>query len=703
MMGLLFIVPEPFYAHAAVTITPSPADNAAGVSLDVKISATFSEDMEPSTVNKDTFFVTTGEWYGSGTVTGKVEYNSDTRTATFTPSVPLEISTRYEVTITAGIRNLTGGNPLPEDYKWSFSTGSGNGDYATIVSTTPGNGSTDVHPAAVISVTFSKDMQASSFDTNTFFVKTGEGYEAVSIAGKLSYSNKTATFKPSAALEPNILYNVSVTDVKDSAGISLASYYSWSFTTGTGALIVSIDSPSSDKTVVEGETVNFQASVMGGKSPLTYFWGISNLDINENGDHEDLGDFKFETAGVYTVIFNATAADNEFSSDSVKITVTKQDTTPTVLDTYPADRATDMPVDTIIQVRFSTDMDELSINDKTFFIKKAGGYDTEIITGTIVTRGEWVNFTTAASLEPDTIYYLTMTTGIKSQSGKALQNDYEWSFSTGSKGIAPTVKWRDPSDKSVAIPEHINAGFLENMDPSSINGNTFFVSDGSKKIAGTVSYNDVLGATFFEVAETLAYNTTYTATVTTGVKNRSGIAMKENYVWSFTTFSSEPPEVLLTTPADGATKLPVNAPITAAFSKDMDESTLTGAFMVDDASHNPISGTVKYSNKVATFVPTADLEYGKTYTAFVTNNAQDASGIPLNAYKAWSFTIAPQGCGVKGDINGDNKVTLADAVLSLQICSGESGFSVCKEADVNGDGKIGMAELIYILNLLAAS
>lgn len=308
-------------------------------------------------------------------------------------------------------------------------------------------------------------------------------------------------------------------------------------------------------------------------------------------------------------------------------------------------------------------------------------------------------------MEPDTTYYLTLTTGVKSQSGKALQNDYEWSFTTGSKDIAPVVVWNGPSGNSVPVVGRsaIVVQFSEYMDGSSITEQTFFVKNGSKDIAGSVSYSEDNAMADFKLAAELAYNTTYTVTVTTGVKNRSGIAMKENYVWSFTTFSSEPPEVVSTTPKDGDTKLPVNAIIIAVFSKDMDESTLTGAFIVDDASHNPINGTVKYSNKVATFVPAANLEYGKTYTAFITANAQDSTGIPLNAEKSWSFTVAPQGCGVKGDINGDNKVTLADAVLALQICSGQVGFSVCKDADVNGDGKIGMAELIYILNVLAAS
>ena len=52
-----------------------------------------------------------------------------------------------------------------------------------------------------------------------------------------------------------------------------------------------------------------------------------------------------------------------------------------------------------------------------------------------------------------------------------------------------------------------------------------------------------------------------------------------------------------------------------------------------------------------------------------------------------------------GDVNGDGDVTLADAVLSLQVACGVdvSGETISLGADVNGDGKIGLAEALYII------
>jgi hypothetical protein len=56
---------------------------------------------------------------------------------------------------------------------------------------------------------------------------------------------------------------------------------------------------------------------------------------------------------------------------------------------------------------------------------------------------------------------------------------------------------------------------------------------------------------------------------------------------------------------------------------------------------------------------------------------------------------------VKGDIDGDGKVTLADAIIALQVLLGMDPAGVQIESDVNGDNKIGMEEVVYILQYKA--
>jgi len=56
----------------------------------------------------------------------------------------------------------------------------------------------------------------------------------------------------------------------------------------------------------------------------------------------------------------------------------------------------------------------------------------------------------------------------------------------------------------------------------------------------------------------------------------------------------------------------------------------------------------------------------------------------------------------KGDIDGDNDVSLKDTIAIIQICAGiKPASTIYKNADANSDGKIGLAEAIYTLQIIA--
>jgi hypothetical protein len=61
--------------------------------------------------------------------------------------------------------------------------------------------------------------------------------------------------------------------------------------------------------------------------------------------------------------------------------------------------------------------------------------------------------------------------------------------------------------------------------------------------------------------------------------------------------------------------------------------------------------------------------------------------------------ISASGTADPGNVNGDTGVDLADAILSLKICTGAdiSGQTVSMSADVNNDQRIGQAEAVYVL------
>jgi len=67
------------------------------------------------------------------------------------------------------------------------------------------------------------------------------------------------------------------------------------------------------------------------------------------------------------------------------------------------------------------------------------------------------------------------------------------------------------------------------------------------------------------------------------------------------------------------------------------------------------------------------------------------------------FGLAPTGTVMKGDVNGDGNVDLADVILALKVLCGvdTGGDTVKVDADVNDDGRIGLQEVIRSLQVIS--
>ncbi len=100
------------------------------------------------------------------------------------------------------------------------------------------------------------------------------------------------------------------------------------------------------------------------------------------------------------------------------------------------------------------------------------------------------------------------------------------------------------------------------------------------------------------------------------------------------------PTILSKTPANGATNVVLNGPVSATFSEPMDPATLTAATftLTSGAAVTPVAGTVVYANSKATFWPAAHLDSGASYTATITTAAKSAAGLAMAASASWSFT-----------------------------------------------------------------
>jgi len=95
----------------------------------------------------------------------------------------------------------------------------------------------------------------------------------------------------------------------------------------------------------------------------------------------------------------------------------------------------------------------------------------------------------------------------------------------------PTITGTNPAAgaTNVATTSAVSVTFSEAMDPATITSSTFFVSG----VSGAIQYSGITAT--FTPSSALSASMTYTATVTTGVKDVAGNALGSNRVWSFTT------------------------------------------------------------------------------------------------------------------------------------------------------------------------
>jgi hypothetical protein len=220
--------------------------------------------------------------------------------------------------------------------------------------------------------------------------------------------------------------------------------------------------------------------------------------------------------------------------------------------------------------------------------------------------------------------------------------------------VAPTTVSANPVNAVAgACPNTmVTVTFSKAMNPATISGTTFTLTGPNlAAVGGVVSYDATSETATFAPSASLALNTIFTATVTTGAQDMSGQALASNYVWSFTTGNTTclagPPTVVSLAPPNTTTGVCPNTVAVATFSEAMNPSTISAAtFTLTGPSAASVAGVVAYDapDYVATFTPSSTLALNASYTATVTTGAQDLLGNALAVDATWSFTTATAAC-----------------------------------------------------------
>jgi len=321
-------------------------------------------------------------------------------------------------------------------------------------------------------------------------------------------------------------------------------------------------------------------------------------------------------------------------------------TPPTVASVTPVNGATGICPNATVTVTFSKAMNPSTVNATTFTVAPGVvGTITHDTTNTIFT------FTPSNPLALSTAYTATITTGAKDMFGNALASNFVWTFTTGANPCAPptVISVTPPTATTGVCPSTVvTATFSEAMNPSTINTATFTLTGpGTTPVTGVVTYN--ASTATFTPSSSLALNTLYTATITTGARDLFGTALASNFVWTFTTSTTAcaPPTVISVAPPNLSTGVCPSTVVTATFSEAMKPSTINSTtFTLTGPGSTPVAGTVTYvvSSDVATFTPTNPLALNTLYTATITTGAQSLAGDPLASDFVWTFTTSATAC-----------------------------------------------------------
>ena len=659
-------------APTIVSGSNNPPNNFNGVSSAATAVVTFSEPMDPTTINTSTFTLRVTS--SGAAIAGTVTYNTTTRVAEFRPTGGLPNPTNITATITTGAKDLAG-NALAAAFSWNFTTA--DQTQPTVTATTPANGATSVSVNTLVTVTFSEAMDATTITASNLTMRATVSGTAVTGTVAYNTTTRTATFTPSAPLAQNINYTFTVSSaVKDAAGNTMAQNFVFAFTTGdTTAPTVTAVVPAAGATgVALNSTVRVTFSEpMDATTITTTTISLRNTAtsalVTAVVTYDSPTNTAILTPGAplspntnYTVTASTGAKDlsgNGLASNftSSFTTLNPDNTAPTVIAVSPLNGATNVPTSTTVQVTFSEAMDQATITSTTVSLKNT--VTSAVVTATLAydVGTNRVTLTPSGPLSNATGYTLTVlsgATGVKDLAGNALAATFTASFTTAAVTdvTAPTIVSRTPANAAtnVATNTNVTITFSEAMDASTINSTNITIKPtaGGANLTATVTCNSPCTTATLDPAADLLNNTNYTVTVTTGVKDLAGNALAANSTSTFTTIADTiAPTVTATSPVNGATGVATSTTVTVTFSEDMDASTLnspaTNFRLNVTVGGAVVAGSVSYNavTRIATFTPTASLLPSTNYTATVTTGAKDAAGNALAANATFSFTTAP--------------------------------------------------------------
>jgi hypothetical protein len=320
-------------ATGGLTLTSQSIPNGANVTNNLSpITLTFSQTLDPATVNLGTFLVTNSQntnWGLAGA------YSVNGNAVTFTPSNPYPPNATIWVYVTSGLTDVAGDAYSGSTWPLNFTTTGDTADSTplTVLSVSPASGATNVRPDTPVSVTFNKGINpysanGSSNSGRNALLFAGQGVQDTGGNITMSADNRTMTLN-SGSLYTGTTYTIELPagGISDPSGNTITTSGSTSkpfistFTTGgnpaTGNGGVQSEAPGNGATGVPTDTLltlymnrQVNASTLPGQLTVTVNGQVYAGNVQATASN-------YEIQFTPTVAFPSGAAVQWFLSGSV--------------------------------------------------------------------------------------------------------------------------------------------------------------------------------------------------------------------------------------------------------------------------------------------------------------------------------------------------------------------------------------------------
>jgi hypothetical protein len=695
--GVLDTVNNPVTSSSTFTTGPSPDFTAPSVvwtsvssnesiPTNAAITIQFSESMDASTFSTGP----SGDIYIYDSllnvrVPATLSWNSTQTVAYLLPSSPLAAGREYYFYVNSGT-DIAGNqlNGIEITFYVTFTSAS---TAPTVINFNPLSGATGLGTNAIIEAQFSAPIDPNFLNGVTL---TGGG--TVQTTPVMSAGNTVLQLVPSTPLAPNTIYTMTIAGVKDPAGNSVATYTN-SFTTGAtydiaAATVVTIDPPNNatvgTNTVAKivfnkplnPITVNNSSFVMnlndtGQWIPLTVTQSANGLQVTLTPQVPLLPNTGYRYYVGYNNYVQDQDGNNTYGGWYYFYTGSGAVSSGPTVTVSPLNAATGVPLNAVVIASVSAPIDPTSWNQNS--IQLLNGATP--VAGTVSqTNNQMLTFTPTTPLAAGITYTVNIT-GFTDANGNAVVPS-STTFTTGGTASGGGFTYTGANINNNATitltSQPIILTFSQILDPATVNSSTLEVMVGwnsNRGLAGT--YTMGTGANGNQVTFTPATPYPSGAQIWVGSCNGptdilgdviSGCWNQLMYfnVPSYTAGASGAPtslSVLSVSPANGATNVRHDQPVSVTFSNPINNSTTGGyntqLYAGQDMQNNG-SVTMSSDGRTITFSVGA-LSNGATYTiAIPAGGVTDEWGNSLTSSFTSTFTTSVNPATGNGSVQSTN-------------------------------------------------